>query len=190
MTAPPRIRIRRALMLLGWALAGPCGVSHAQAPAPTTRPDTTQSPACRQALETVQAQESAALAAKSVKPPASAPAGPSPEALLAMRERAARICLGPGSSGPPPSQRTLQAPVTVSPVAPTRLPVTGQPVAPAPAPTSPVVPTRTDPLLTVVGCDATGCWASDGSRLEKSGPNLIGPRGTCTLQGAVLRCPQ
>lgn len=151
--------------------------------------DTTQSPACRQALAAVQAQESAALSAKSVQQPASA-AGPSPAALLAMRERAARICLGGGTSGPPPSQRTMQTPITVAPVSPTR-PITTSPApAPTPTTTTPVVPTRTDPTLTVTGCDATGCWASNGTRLEKSGPNLIGPRGTCTMQGAVLRCPQ
>jgi len=180
----------RWLMLAGWALAAPWCPAQTPAPAPAATVDTTQSPACRQALAAVQAQESAALTAKSVKPPASAPAGPSPEALLAMRERAARICLGPGTSGPPPSQRTQQTPISVAPVTPSRPPVTPQPITPSPTTTTPVVPTRTDPTLTVTGCDATGCWASDGTRLEKSGPNLIGPRGVCTMQGAVLRCPQ
>jgi hypothetical protein len=184
--------IRRAWALLGLVLAMPWSAAQTPPPAAPAMADTAQSPACRQALAAVQAQESAALTAKSVKPPASAPAGPSPEALLAMRERAARICLGPGTSGPSPSQHTVQPPVTVAPVSPARPAPTGQPTPPAPAPTTtaPVVPTRTEPLVTIVGCDTTGCWASDGTRLEKSGPNLIGPRGTCTLQGAVLRCPQ
>jgi hypothetical protein len=152
-------------------------------------PDTVQSPACRQALAEVQAQETAALNARNAKSPASAPAGPSPDALLAMRERAARICLGPGTTGPSPSQRTVQQPITVPPANSPRPTVT-VPTAPTPTTTAPVVPLRSEPLLTVVSCDATACWASDGSRLEKSGPNLIGPRGVCTLQGAVLRCPQ
>lgn len=152
-------------------------------------PDTIQSPACRQALAEVQAQETAALNGRNAKSPASAPAGPSPAGLLAMRERAARICLGPGTTGPSPSQRTVQQPITVPPANSPRPTVT-VPTAPTPTTTAPVVPLRSEPLLTVVSCDATACWASDGSRLEKSGPNLIGPRGVCTLQGAVLRCPQ
>lgn len=161
----------------------------AGAMAQTANPDTTQSPACQKALADVQAQEAVALNARSVKAPASAPAGKSPDQLLAMRERAARICLGPGTSGPSPSQRTMQPPITVPSAAPPQsMPV---PAAPAPTTTAPVVPPqRTDPLLTIVGCDASTCWASDGTRLQKSGPNLIGPRGICTLQGAVLRCPQ
>lgn len=167
-------------LLNGLGVASPCLAQST---------DTVQSPACRQALAEVQAQETAALNARNAKPPASAPAGPSPAALLAMRERAARICLGPGTTGPSPSQRTVQPPITVPPPTSARPTVT-LPSAPTPTTTAPVVPLRSEPLLTVVSCDATACWASDGSRLEKSGPNLIGPRGVCTLQGAVLRCPR
>ena len=45
------------------------------------------------------------------------------------------------------------------------------------------------PLLTVTACDATGCLASDGTRLQWVGPSLLGPRGMCTVQGTVLQCP-
>jgi len=45
------------------------------------------------------------------------------------------------------------------------------------------------PLVTITGCDALGCWASDGTRLLKDGQNLIGPRGFCSRQGTVLICP-
>jgi hypothetical protein len=38
-------------------------------------------------------------------------------------------------------------------------------------------------------CDATGCWASDGTRLLRAGPNLIGPRGICTTSGPFVQCP-
>jgi len=36
---------------------------------------------------------------------------------------------------------------------------------------------------------AVGCWASDGTRVDRFGPNLGGRRGVCTLSGAVLQCP-
>ena len=33
-------------------------------------------------------------------------------------------------------------------------------------------------------------WASDGSRLQRAGPDtLLGPRGMCTTSGSVLLCP-
>lgn len=150
--------------------------------------DTLQSPACQKALAEVQAQESVALNARSVKPPASAPAGKTPDQLLAMREQAARICLGGGTAGPSPSQRSVQQPITVPSAAPPQ--ALKAPAAPPPTTTTPVVPQRADPLVTVVACDASSCTTSDGARLQKSGPNLIGPRGICTLEGPVLRCPQ
>ena len=50
-------------------------------------------------------------------------------------------------------------------------------------------PVRIEPPLTVTGCDASGCWASDGTRLQQAGPQLLGPRGFCSVQGALLQCP-
>lgn len=174
-------RIRRVLVALALSCSTAASVAQTN--------DTIQSPACQKALAEVQAQEAIALNARSVKAPASAPAGKSPDQLLAMRERAARICLGGSSSGPSPSQRTVQQPITVPSAAPPQSLVV--PSAPATTTTTPVLPPqRNDPLVTVVGCDASTCWTSDGTRLQKSGPNLIGPKGVCTMQGAVLRCPQ
>ncbi|WP_295638039.1 hypothetical protein [uncultured Methylibium sp.] len=60
--------------------------------------------------------------------------------------------------------------------------------APRPVPAPSAIAPPPSPLV-VTGCDATGCWASDGSRLQRLGPDLVGPRGTCTVQGAVLACP-
>jgi len=51
------------------------------------------------------------------------------------------------------------------------------PALPAPAPTS------------VLSCDIGGCWANDGSRLNRVGPTLWGPRGACTVLGTLLQCP-
>lgn len=168
-----------AMATMGWA---------AGALAQASGPD---SVACRQALDALQAEESAALAAARSAPPSASAPGATATALQPWRDRAARACLGGNSGGnsnrvaATPGRRA-QPPVTVPPV------TTGPPVtlpAPPAAPSVPSVPARSEPMLTIAGCDATGCWASDGSRLTRVGPNLVGPRGTCTLQGALLRCP-
>jgi hypothetical protein len=54
---------------------------------------------------------------------------------------------------------------------------------PPPAP----LPVQRPPAM-VSSCDATGCWASDGTRLHRAGPNLIGPRGLCTVSGKLVQC--
>lgn len=69
-----------------------------------------------------------------------------------------------------------------SPVPATRLPPMSSPPPP------PVVTTPAP--VTILVCDTTGCIASDGTRLNKVGPTLVGPRGACTLEGAELRYPQ
>ncbi|MEK8033335.1 hypothetical protein AACH06_21145 [Ideonella sp. DXS29W] len=195
-----RHRTRWALTLLGGLVASTCTTAFAQTAGVPDRGSSMESAACRQALAEVKAQEAALLEARRRAAPqagapaaASAPVGqgssatPPAEALIGLRERAARLCLGPGTSGPARSQRTVQTPITVPSASPPRGLLT--PTAPPPTTTEPVVPLRSEPMVTIVGCDATGCWASDGTRLQRSGPQLIGPRGACTLQGAVLRCP-
>ena len=84
-------------------------------------------------------------------------------------------------------------------------------VRPAPSPTAPVVvapasarrrrqrprvPRRSRPPrapaerpYAITSCDSGGCWANDGSRLNRVGPNLWGPRGICTVQGSLVQCP-
>ena len=49
--------------------------------------------------------------------------------------------------------------------------------------------TGTEKPYAITSCDAGGCWANDGSRLNRLGPNLWGPRGICTVQGSLLQCP-
>ena len=104
-----------------------------------------------------------------------------------LRRRAAQTCLG-GSGEMPPSTRTMQAPIVIPSIgrsapystAPLRSGATGSP-SPTPAPKPPSV---------VTSCDALGCWANDGTRLNRVGPQqLQGPRGLCTLQGTSLQCP-
>jgi hypothetical protein len=153
----------RAWIALTWLLA--CAAAAAQ------DGDRMQSAECRQALEALRVREAAAASAPSLR-----------AELPALRQRAARDCLGgPGSKEAAP-QRLAEPPVRVAPIAvpPAAKPSPAQ--APAAAP-KPVAPT------TVTSCDATGCWASDGSRLQRAGPNLLGPRGLCTQAGPILNCP-
>ena len=102
-----------------------------------------------------------------------------------LRRHAARVCLGGDGNAPPRSARSAVPPVAVttipraSPVIPPSLTVGPNP------PLSP--PVRQPAVLT--GCDVAGCWTSDGSRLTRAGPNLLGPRGVCTVHGVALHCP-
>jgi hypothetical protein len=41
----------------------------------------------------------------------------------------------------------------------------------------------------MTSCDAGGCWDSQGTRYNRSGATLIGPRGACVQTGTTLRCP-
>ena len=102
-----------------------------------------------------------------------------------LRRRAAQTCLG-GSGDMPPSTRTLQAPIVIPSMG------SAAPYAPAPlrrGATGGPSPTPKPPSV-VTNCDALGCWANDGTRLNRVGPQqLQGPRGLCTLQGTSLQCP-
>ena len=135
---------------------------------------------CRQALELLQAREAAVLAARQAGGPLAAEA-----ALQGSRGRAAQACLGSRADSPPAPQR-VYPPVVVPPIA------VGRP-APTPralsiAPTGPAL-RPAEPPAVVTACDAVGCWASDGSRLQRVGPNLLGPRGLCSVHGTLLHCP-
>jgi hypothetical protein len=131
--------------------------------------------ACREALAALDAQERRA---------ASAPAAAAAKAaLLDARRRAASACLALRDDVPAARSRMAQPPLAVPPIAapPRALP----PAVPAPPRAVPSVP----PLVTITGCDATGCWSSDGTRLQRVGPELLGPRGFCTTTAGVLNCP-
>ena len=105
--------------------------------------------------------------------------------LAQARQRAALRCLGSDSgrrerSGAPATPQLVPpATATQRPTSPTLPPV-------APPPPPPLAPPRPAPITT---CDLGGCWDSEGQRLNRMGPLLIGPRGTCTLQGGLLICP-
>jgi hypothetical protein len=149
------------------------------------RGDPLHAPDCRNALASLQAEESAADAAAHASAAAGAHGGAAPSAeLQAARRLAARSCLASRADPPPPPPvRSLQAPIVVAPIAAPR---------PLPPPVARALPPLAAPAerpYAVTTCDPGGCWANDGSRLNRVGPNLWGKRGICTLQGSLLQCP-
>ena len=111
--------------------------------------------------------------------------------LAPVRRQAARACLArlddPATLSsvrlvrPPP---IAVAPAGVAPASsPAPMAATARAAPPAPAPLPAEKP------YAITSCDAGGCWANDGSRLNRVGPNLWGPRGICTVQGSLLQCP-
>lgn len=133
--------------------------------------DPLKSPECGQAREALDQ----ARAAAEQDPAKAAQVEP-------LRKQAARICLGV-TDDTAPSGRVAQPPQRVpAPVItpPQRPPVFAAPTLPPP----PVI--ERPPVITA--CDPGGCWDSNGTRLNRAGPNLIGPSGLCTVQGTLLSC--
>ena len=147
--------------------------------------DLTRSPPCREALDALQARQDEAARSREADAPASAPSRAERlQQVESARRQAARACLG-GTGVPPPPSAHYTQPLEGVPAPTVRPP----PPPPRPAALPLPVPARRDPPPVVTSCDAGGCWASDGSRLPRFGPNLLGPRGVCTLQGVVVHCP-
>jgi hypothetical protein len=146
-----------------------------------------KSPACSAALKALEAAEDALVSARATESPIAQPDVQRRDAATArlqpLRQRVADACLGGLTTSPPPSQRTWAAP------SPHRQ-------APAsPQVRAPLKPLGSEPLLrleaplTVTNCNGAVCTASDGSTLTRVGPNLVGPRGACRVEGVFLRCP-
>ncbi len=174
------------LRLIFPTLALACATAAAQATG------TTRSPDCERALRALQAREDVAASAPDAAPRTDGRRRAPDARLLALRRQAAQVCLG-GKADLPVPQRQVHPPVTVAPVIapppiepPPIAPVVAPPVSAAP-PAAP--PPRNAPPTVITSCDPTGCWASDGSRLNRMGQNLLGPRGLCTVQGNLLQCP-
>jgi hypothetical protein len=168
-------------------------------------------PDCAQALAAVDARTAAVIASR--RDDAAAAGRPDPR-LLSLRRSAARACLGAQAEGraAAPLTPTQRAPahaldlVPPGPAAdgpaslgsalsrrPDPAPGTGPALQAAPLlPAAPVPgsgPPRSQAPLGATACDPGGCWASDGTRLQRVGPQLLGPRGFCSLQGGLLHCP-
>jgi hypothetical protein len=145
---------------------------------------------CERALQALLAREQQAASAPRAGTGSPMPPLASDARYQALRRSAAKSCLG-GTDAPP--ARLAQPPVSVAPVivAPSIAPPAASHVMPLVAPVLPPTPPprRADAPAVVTSCDPAGCWASDGSRLNRMGPNLVGPRGLCTQQGVLLQCP-
>ena len=177
--------------VLGSACIVAAGTAQAAAEVAPPGGDPLQSPTCQQALGSLQVDEAAALESRRAdpdRPPRSAPAG-----LLAARRRAGEACLVQRGSALAPAGRLAQPPHTVADVAPDawRMPMPAAPALPAPpVPPTPLAPAGSRPgPASVLTCDGVGCWADDGTRLQRMEPNLWGPRGICTTLGAIVQCP-
>ena len=148
--------------------------------------DLPASPACAEALDGLGKAE--ATFASAAAQGSERPDTWRPRAALArlqpFRDRAASACLGGRPMSPPPSQHLSRPPIRVAPIV--IAPQVKAPVVPAPGVPAPKPPA---PPLTLTICDAAGCLASDGSRLTRIGPALIGPRGLCIVQGIYVQCP-
>lgn len=129
--------------------------------------DPLKSPACGQAV--------AALEQARAQP------GPEP-GVEALRLQAARACLGHNEATRAPL-RAPYPPVAVTPITT----ATPRPLPDAPQPAPPPAAIARPPALTA--CDPAGCWDSNGNRLNRAGPTLLGPQGVCTQVGGVLSCP-
>lgn len=167
----------RAVRLCGLLCALTGGAVHAVEQLP-------KSPACRTALQALEEAEDAIAASAAASATASDQRRQQAVAarLQPVRKRVADACLGGLTSSPSPSQHSWVAPARpASPAAP-------RVAMPAPPAVIVTVP-RPEPPVTVTHCTAATCITSDGATLTRVGPNLIGPRGSCTVQGNFLRCP-
>lgn len=173
---------RRAAWGLAIVLVAGCASAADLAPKP-------ESP-CQLALDALHGREEALLAQR---PAAHRTDQPDPE-VLALKHRAARACLGAAAEGDAATRRSAPPPAVAPPItlvpppAPKAVPPlsSAPPIPPMPPAMPPSVPR---PPALITACDAAGCWTSEGARLPRVGPNLLGPRGLCTAQGAVLVCP-
>jgi hypothetical protein len=138
--------------------------------APAPEPDPLASDACQLARQALQL----ALSAAAENPHDKA------AQLAQARERTALACLGAADSSLA-TTRSRQPALVVPPIVP---------AAPAPHVIATPLPPMAIPRAPVItACDAGGCWDSNGQRLQRAGPELMGPHGPCIAQGQSFNCP-
>jgi hypothetical protein len=161
------------------------------APANAALGDPLESAECQRALAALNAEE--AVVAESSRASGGVTANDRRliDARLApMRRQAARACLARADPATLSSGRLVRPtpvatqPLAIAPASSPALTAATARAAPLAAPTAPA-----EKPYAITACDAGGCWANDGSRLHRVGPNLWGPRGVCTVQGALVQCP-
>lgn len=130
--------------------------------------DPLKSAACGDALAALQAAREARAGAAQAE---------------ALRQRAARDCLGTGATPQRPG-RVAQPPQTVPPPS-----ITPPGARALPAPVLPPPPVAIQRPPAPAHCDAGGCWVDDGTHLRHVPPALAGPRGLCSQHGGLVYCP-
>ena len=162
-----------------------------QTAAGAARGDPLESVECRRALAGLNAEEAEVAETSRASGGVTANDRRIIDAKLApARRQAARACLARSAD---PATLPSQQLVRPAPIAATTLAVapTSSPTPTAAAPRTPLAPPASpvEKAYAIRSCDAGGCWANDGSRLNRVGPNLWGPRGVCTVQGSLVQCP-
>ena len=156
--------------------------------------DPLESAECRRALAELNTEEAAVAEASRASGGVTANDRRVIDAKLApARRQAAKTCLArradPEPRASPPLVRP--APIVGEPlaVAPASRPpsTAATPRAPQAALAPPAAPA--DKPYAITSCDSGGCWANDGTRLQRVGPTLWGPRGACSVQGSLVQCP-
>lgn len=172
-----------AAVMGGGLLAGPQAGLAQDLPAST---------ACHTALKALADAEDA-LAASAAAASASAASETRQRAVTAqlfpLRQRVADACLGGMTTSPSPAQRTWVGSLPTRPAAPAMPTVPTVRMAPPAAPVVTVPLPRIEPPVTLQHCTGSTCLASDGSTFTRAGPNLVGPRGVCTVVAGAVRCP-
>lgn len=168
----------KRVLLTGWLMAAGFAVGHgavAADPQPID-PDPMKSQACATARDELD----------DLLKDASLPRPRVPTERIEMaRRRAALACLG-GKAGV--RERSIAAQPAQAVPGPTITSAAPQtPSLPAVAPPAP--PLAIPRPSSITSCDAAGCWDSEGRRLNSVGPLLVGPRGPCLVQGALVNCP-
>ena len=109
-------------------------------------------------------------------------AGGPADRLGVAKRRTALACLGVAVPEPAPINRVQPAAVALEPIRLRSTPFL------AAAPPAPAAPSASPPPV-ITACDAAGCWDSNGAHYDQQGPLLLGPRGPCTREAALLNCP-
>ena len=162
-------------MKAGVALLLGLAALHASA-APAT--GTPGSAGCGKALEALRELEDRVLAAPRDRAEALR------RQLPPARRTAALACLGESGDGSDTVARPPRVEAPARAVMPPTLPAIRLPSTSTPSRVAPPALPRT-----LGACDANGCWTSDGIRLQRVGPQLLGPNGFCSTAGNAVQCP-
>ncbi len=149
------------------------------------------SDACRQAIDRLTVQEARQASTPPTESHAAVSLPQSPSPLQVAQRDTARDCLGVADA---PATATRQAQPVIALPAPLKSAVARvpAPIHPPPTPSAPSGPpiVLPQPPAFVTACDATGCWGSDGTRLDRVGPDThLRNHQMCNARGGLLQCP-